>query len=56
MCKLIMELNNSSRKIDKEKLTEMREREMLINSCWTLKVVVGDVCDLKKLQDKKNIE
>ncbi len=33
---------------------------MLINSCWTLKVVVGDGdgdgCDLKKLQDKKNIE
>ncbi len=31
---------------------------MLINSCWTPKVVVvdGDVCDLKKLQDKKNIE
>ncbi len=31
---------------------------MMINSCWTLKVVVGDgdVCDLKKMQDKKNID
>ncbi len=28
---------------------------MLINSCWTPKVVVGDgdVCDMKKMQDKK---
>ncbi len=28
----------------------------MINSCWTLKVVVGDGDDLKKMQDKKNID
>ncbi len=44
------------RKIGKEKLTE-RERESERESCWTLKVVGdGDECDLRRLQEKTNIE